>query len=137
VADDQRPPALRASDADREAVVGVLSEACGEGRLDADELDERVDAAYAARTLAELEPLTADLPGATVGRFPAPRPRPPAGELAPLDRWVVAIMGGADRKGRWRMSPRPPPWRSWADASSTCARPRRRGPRWSSTRSRS
>ena len=52
----------RASDAEREAVVARLRNAAGEGRLTVDELDERIDAAYAAKTRAELEPLTADLP---------------------------------------------------------------------------
>jgi hypothetical protein len=53
---------LRASDADRENVVGTLRRAVGEGRLTMDEFDERAAVAYAARTLGELEDLTADLP---------------------------------------------------------------------------
>ena len=56
-------PELRASDADRERVVAQLREAATEGRLDPAELEERVAGAYAARTYADLEPLTADLPG--------------------------------------------------------------------------
>jgi hypothetical protein len=55
-------PELRASDADREAVVEELRGHAAEGRIDADELEERVSAAYAARTHGELVPLTADLP---------------------------------------------------------------------------
>jgi hypothetical protein len=57
------PPAreLRASDADRERVVEVLREAYGDGRLTADEHAERVERAYAARTLGDLVGLTADL----------------------------------------------------------------------------
>ncbi len=51
----ERRPALRASDADRERVVDILRHAAGEGRLDVEELAERVNAAYAIRTLAELE----------------------------------------------------------------------------------
>jgi hypothetical protein len=53
---------LRASDADRERVVERLRRAQAEGRIDVFEFDERVAAAYAARTYADLEPLTADLP---------------------------------------------------------------------------
>jgi hypothetical protein len=53
---------LRASDADREAVVRRLRRAVGEGRLTVDEFDERAAAAYAARTLGDLDPLTTDLP---------------------------------------------------------------------------
>jgi hypothetical protein len=53
---------IRASDDDREKVVTVLREAYSEGRLTADEFDERTSAAYAARTWGELRELTADLP---------------------------------------------------------------------------
>ena len=60
-----------ASDADRDGAVQVLSEAFAEGRLTADEHDDRVRVAYAARTWRELAGLTADLPrsaGAGYGR---------------------------------------------------------------------
>lgn len=59
------PPALRASDADREAVVSRLQTALGEGRIDLDEFGQRAGAAYAAVTRAELEALVADLPAHT------------------------------------------------------------------------
>lgn len=53
---------LRASDADRERVAELLREHYGAGRLSDGDLSERVDAAYGARTLSELEVVTADLP---------------------------------------------------------------------------
>jgi len=56
---------LRASHADRDQVVDVLRVAAGDGRLTAEELDERVGAALTARTMGELVVLTADLPTAT------------------------------------------------------------------------
>ena len=59
---------LRASDAERERVVSHLRTNAGEGRLTIEELDERVEQVYAARTRKELAALTADLPR-------APRPR--------------------------------------------------------------
>jgi hypothetical protein len=62
---------MRAGNADRERVVAQLNGAFAEGRLDVRELDERVTAAYAAKTLGELAPLTADLPSS---RSPVPRP---------------------------------------------------------------
>jgi hypothetical protein len=73
VPDDVRPPAVpdpqepaapgvRASDADREALVARLQTALAEGRLDLDEFGERTGAAYAAVTTAELDRLVADLP---------------------------------------------------------------------------
>jgi Domain of unknown function (DUF1707) len=55
-------PTLRIGDADRERVAERLRKAAGEGRLAAEELEERLEAAFAARTEAELAPLVADLP---------------------------------------------------------------------------
>jgi Domain of unknown function (DUF1707) len=54
---------VRASDEDRERVVAALKEHCAAGRLTLDELPDRVERAYAAATLAQLEELTRDLPG--------------------------------------------------------------------------
>ena len=53
---------MRAGDRDQEAVTEVLREACGEGRLSVPELEERLELAYAARTLGQLDALVADLP---------------------------------------------------------------------------
>ncbi|MCD0485789.1 DUF1707 domain-containing protein [Streptacidiphilus sp. ASG 303] len=101
-------PDLRASDADRERVADVLRDAFAEGRIDADEHAERIEAAYAAKTLRELEPLTLDLPAHRPGAAPRPAaapagpPPPPARSYAPN---AVAVFGGAVRKGRWRVGP--------------------------------
>ena len=54
---------MLASDADRDTAVGLLNAAWAEGRLTAGEYDQRLSAAYAARTWQELDQLTADLPG--------------------------------------------------------------------------
>jgi len=98
----------RASDAEREAVVARLRDAAGEGRLTVEELDERIDAAYAARTRDELDPLTADLPDAGPGAWPAAvgegMPVGAAGATAPSV--VLGILGGGDRRGRWRVPER-------------------------------
>ncbi|MFB7507297.1 DUF1707 SHOCT-like domain-containing protein [Streptomyces broussonetiae] len=56
------PSGQRASHADRDRVVEVLAAAAGDGRLTAQELDERVAAALSARTHGQLAVLTADLP---------------------------------------------------------------------------
>jgi hypothetical protein len=53
---------MLASDADRDTAVGLLNAALAEGRLTADEHDQRLSAAYAARTWQQLQQLTADLP---------------------------------------------------------------------------
>ncbi|WP_029391833.1 DUF1707 SHOCT-like domain-containing protein [Streptomyces xiaopingdaonensis] len=55
---------LRAADTDREAVAERLREAAVEGRLSLTELEQRLEAAFSAKTFAELEPLVADLPDA-------------------------------------------------------------------------
>jgi hypothetical protein len=91
-----QPPDLRVSDADREGVAERLREAAGEGRLTMEELDERVEAAYNARTGADLAPLTADLPHPVGGREPPQRRG--AGKTR---RWTVAVMGGSNLRGRW------------------------------------
>jgi hypothetical protein len=64
---------LLASDGDREQVAERLRAASAEGRLTAEELEERLERAFSARTAGELEPLVADLPA--VERAPAPASR--------------------------------------------------------------
>ena len=65
---------LRASHEDRDRVVDLLRLAAGDGRLTADELDERLERALSARTYGELAALTEDLPSAR-GTGPAPEPK--------------------------------------------------------------
>jgi hypothetical protein len=50
---------VRASDAERDAVVGRLNQAVGEGRVTMDEFSERLGLAYAARTRGDLDPAVA------------------------------------------------------------------------------
>ena len=71
-----RHPAVRASDAEREQTVVLLQRGVGEGRLDLDEADTRMAAAYAARYRHELSALLDDLPddGGT-DRAPSPTGR--------------------------------------------------------------
>jgi hypothetical protein len=96
---------LRASDTDRDRVAGILREAAAEGRLTMEELDERLDAVYAAKTYAELGPITHDLPHPGTAHIPAPS-APPAGGVhqfggKPTSSAAVAFMGGFSRKGDW------------------------------------
>ena len=70
-----------------------------------EELDERLDAVYAARTYAELEPITRDLPQTAGGAAPAPA-RVPAGHPRRFgdeatSHGAFAILGGFSRKGDW------------------------------------
>jgi hypothetical protein len=68
------PPQIRASDADRDAAALRLREAAVEGRLDSEELEQRIGEVYAARWMADLERLTADV---TPAPAPSPAPVPP------------------------------------------------------------
>ena len=63
---------LRASDADRDRVAALLQEHHAEGRLSAEEFDERLDVALHARTLGQLGELLADLPHADRRRYQLP-----------------------------------------------------------------
>jgi hypothetical protein len=90
-------PELRISDADRHRVAEVLREAAGDGRIDLAELDERLEATYAARTYADLVPITGDLPTTRAGASTAPVV-PSSG--MPAERHL-AILSGFERRGVW------------------------------------
>jgi hypothetical protein len=85
---------MRASDADRDAVVSDLSEHFQAGRLTSAELDERTGRALTARTWGELGELAADLPALRPTAPPATpaagRPQPPAGHAAPATAAALA-----------------------------------------------
>jgi len=92
------PDRLRASHEDRDRVIELLRVAAGDGRLTAEELDERVEIAFSARTYGELAVLTRDLPaGGTAVE--------PAGSVAPAKPKNVVRMetrsGNLSRVGRW------------------------------------
>jgi Domain of unknown function (DUF1707) len=74
-------PRVRASDADRERTVALLREHHAVGRLTAEEFSDRVDKAFAARTLGDLEALLADLPAIDLYQLPSAgiRPSQPGG----------------------------------------------------------
>jgi class 3 adenylate cyclase len=122
------PSGPRLSDEDRERVVEVLKTSCSDGRLTLDEFSERVGSAYQAVGLADLPPVLADLPhpfgpdlagvlNGAVAVSPVPQAAgavatagtgtgtgvDPAGRGRTVTRWTVSIMGGSQRKGRWRL----------------------------------
>jgi len=90
---------LRASDADRDRAATVVNEALAEGRLTAQEHSERLDSIYAAKTHAEIVPLIEDLP-ARAGT--SAQVAVPGGGEHPSSA-IVAVFGGATRKGTWRV----------------------------------
>jgi len=111
------PWLFRASDADRESYLDLLREAYAEGRLDAQEYEERMGLALSAKTYRDLYVLLAELPieGARIpgppvagagaggrmvpvsapGNYPARQPE------GGLDNSVLAILSSASRKGPW------------------------------------
>jgi hypothetical protein len=94
VTEESTQQRVRASDADRDAAVSHLQQALAEGRLGIDDFGRRAEAACAAETTAELEPLVADLPGR-----PSPGPAEMVGRHAPtavFDAFAnVRVEGGA------------------------------------------
>jgi hypothetical protein len=87
-------PTLRAADEDRERVAEILREQHVAGRLDTDELQDRLGRCYAAKTYGELHELVADLPGEDAVRL-ASRPWPwRALALVPLLIAAIALTMG-------------------------------------------
>ena len=98
---DDRAPELRIGDAERHHVTEILRQAAGEGRLDLDELDERLGLALTAKTQADLLPLTQDLPVSSPAR---PVPLLPGLAASPVERERhLAIMSGFTRRGVWTL----------------------------------
>lgn len=101
---------LRASDADRDAAAAVINSALAEGRLTAEEHSDRLDAIYSAKTHADLVPLLEDLPSPRgVMQVPAPAAGPVSYDAGLVHSRhggrIVAIFGGASRKGTWQAEP--------------------------------
>jgi hypothetical protein len=94
MSDVTRPPAMLASDAERERAVALLREAVGEGRLTLEEFSDRAELAQTARTDRELAVLGADLPAA--------RSQPAPG---PSDRHL-ALCSRIERRGLWDLPQR-------------------------------
>jgi hypothetical protein len=91
---------VRVGDADRERVVELLRGHAIAGRLDADELEERLERAYAARYGAELQAVLAELPTEPERRHrPARRPHPSLAPLLPIA--LAALIGAAALSGAW------------------------------------
>ena len=145
--------ALKASDADRERIAERLRHATAEGRLLAEELEERLEATFAARTYGELDEVVGDLPGTVARRRERPqtsvwlRPLPILALIvfAPLlfslllaaavvvatlfSTWVVVLVVGwwlFGHRFRYRAPPRPPlhPYGRWPSGRPGGARPR-------------
>ncbi|MGH3377349.1 MAG: DUF1707 SHOCT-like domain-containing protein [Actinoallomurus sp.] len=92
---------LRASHEDRDRAVERLRVAAGDGRLSADELDERLETALTARTYGELEALLTDLPAT------GPALRDGAAAVSPKEMSRIAVdSASAKRDGPWAVPQR-------------------------------
>jgi Domain of unknown function (DUF1707)/Cell wall-active antibiotics response 4TMS YvqF len=98
MSDSGRTPAVRASDAEREAAMGRLRDAAAEGRLTFEELADRIEAADGAVTREDLERLTEDLPAAPAAA--------PSSEAAPLPTRTSTVFGDVRRAGTWTVPAR-------------------------------
>jgi len=105
-------PNVRASDADRDRVAALLREHHAQGRLTPEEFSDRLDRAFAARTVGELDELLADLPAIDLYRLPD----------AALTRRPRPVQGRGRRTGHpgrrsaaWRAA-----WGTWFTASLVC-----------------
>jgi len=103
-------PQIRASDADRDQAAAALREHLAAGRLTTGEFDERLDNAYAAQTLDELDELMADLPAAGAGPLPGASLAPAGGTPPPAWRRPARpVPAGQGRLSpAWRAA-----WGSW------------------------
>lgn len=92
-------PEMRASDVDRDKVAAALREHCAQGRLDVEELNDRLEGVYSARTLGDLQRVTADLPEEDLYELPVPswrRSTPASGLRGGLPvRWTPMSAGWA------------------------------------------
>ena len=88
---------MRAADTDRIQVAQLLTDAAAQGRLQLSEYEDRLTRAYAAQTYAELDRISADLPGG-VTRMRTGGPVHPAPSTL-----LLAIMSGFERRGRWNV----------------------------------
>ncbi len=111
---------MRISDADREQVAQVLHAAMSEGRITINELEERLTIVYAAKTVGDLKPVTADLPQTRSTIQPATSralglPDDRIGGH-PGSGASIAVMSGASRKGSWVVPPQHNSFAFWGGA---------------------
>jgi hypothetical protein len=117
-------PKIRASDADRDRTAALLREHHAAGRLDLEEFNERLDKAYAAKTVGELDALMADLPAIDLYQLPDASMRRGRGGGSggggdvrlPWFRPPGALMAADGRfSPAWQAA-----WGSWLSIASIC-----------------
>jgi hypothetical protein len=106
VSEQGQPTPQRIGDAERDRAAELLREHMAQGRLSAEEFDERIGAALSAKVASDLDPLFSDLPGprpgqglATTPGYAAPpwqRPATPAAAAAPTPEVLPPRSGAAE-----------------------------------------
>jgi len=114
-------PRIRASDDDRERTVSLLREHHAAGRLTLDEFNERLDKAYAAKTLGELDELMSDLPAIDLYRLPDASLPPHYRRQIPGSGSLQAAAAGRVPRHHGRFSPAwRAAWGSWFTVTLLC-----------------
>lgn len=86
---------------ERERVIQQLSEQFANDRLSLDELESRMELAYKASSVGELQLLTVDLPSAPAAPVPATQPAEDLATLAPDRERLFSVMSETRRRGAW------------------------------------
>ncbi len=111
-------PRMRASDQDRDRTAALLREHHAVGRLDAEEFDERLDKVFGAKTLGDLDELTADLPA--IDLYPLPTAALPRDRRVSADLPAASVLNTMAR-GHGRFSPAwQAAWGSWLGVTLVC-----------------
>jgi DUF1707 SHOCT-like domain len=115
-------PRIRASDDDRERTVSLLREHHAAGRLTLEEFNERLDKAYAAKTLGELDELMSDLPAIDLYRLPdASLPPHYRRQIPGSGSLQAAAAGSGMARGHSRFSPAwQAAWGGWFTVTLLC-----------------
>ncbi|HET9898109.1 MAG TPA: DUF1707 domain-containing protein [Streptosporangiaceae bacterium] len=115
-------PRIRASDRDRDRTAELLREHHAVGRLDPEEFAERLDKSFQAKTIEELDQLTADLPA--IDLYPLPTSSLPRARRVNSGLPASYVRGGASSSGfrvRWRgVSGWPAAWGGYAAFLLVC-----------------
>ncbi|MEU5883616.1 DUF1707 domain-containing protein [Spirillospora sp. NPDC047279] len=101
-------PDMRASDSDRDRVAEALREHCAEGRITMDELHERLESTYSAKTLGDLQAVTSDLPEEDLYALPVPASQRSSSVPAKRGSGELAMPGPGAL------------WVSWASVNAVC-----------------
>jgi DUF1707 SHOCT-like domain len=101
-------PNIRASDADRDRTASLLREHLAAGRLSPEEFSERLDQAFAAKTVGEIDALLSDLPGIDLYRLPD-------AALTRHPRQAADSRRRGRRRSAWRAA-----WGAWFTVTLIC-----------------